>query len=412
MQMKKVVKWFCLVVLIVGLLVGCSQKKEEAVDLKNADWTEIEELARGTEVNIYMWGGSTAINKWMDTYVSETMKERYNLKVNRVPMNASEFINKLLTEKEAGKEKGSIDVIWINGENFRTARQADLLWGPFTHQIPNFRKYVDQNDPGIKYDFGYPVEGYEAPWGRAQMVLIYNSEKVPNPPRNFDELKEWVKANPGRFTYPALPDFTGSAFVRMALYHTTGGYEQYLSGFDQKLLDEKIGLLWDYLNEIEPYLWRQGKTYPQDLAQLDNLYAQGEVWMTMDYNPAKAANMIAQGVFPESSRSLVFDTGTIANTHFLAIPFNAPNKAGAMVLINFLESPEAQISKFKPENWGDMIALDVTKLPEKYQKQIESIRQSEATLSLKTLKEHSVPEIPSAYIPVIEEGWEANVLKK
>ena len=408
--MKRIFTLLLLTVMVVGLLAGCGQK-EEKVDLKIAEWSEIEELARGSEVNFYMWGGSSGINKWIDTYVSEKMKDRYNIKVNRVPMNASEFINKLLTEKEAGKKDGSMDLIWVNGENFKTARQADMLWGPFSGKIPNFKKYIDEDDPSVKYDFGYPVEGYEAPYGKAQFVFIYNSEKVKNPPNNFAELAEWVKEHPGKFAYPALPDFIGSAFVRMALYDQTGGYQKYLE-YEEGLIDEKAAPLWDYLNEIEPYLWRNGETYPQNIAQVDNLYSKGEIWMTMDYNPAKAANMINQGIFPESSRSLVFDTGTIANTHFLAIPFNASNKAGAMVLTNFLESPEAQISKFKPENWGDMIALDINSLPDKYQKEIESVNKSEATLSLKTLTENRVPEIPADYIPVIEEKWERNVLKK
>lgn len=411
--MQKNFKWSLLVlILLVTILVGCAHEKDSALDLKTAEWSKIEENARGTEVNIYMWGGSTGINNWVDDYVTHSMKELYNIKINRVPMNADEFINKLLTEKEAKKAKGSIDVIWINGENFKTARQADLLWGPFTQQIPNFNKYVNKDAPSIKYDFGFPVDGYEAPWGQAQMVLVYNAEFVPNPPKNFTELKDWVKKHPGKFTYPALPDFIGSAFVRMALYSTTGGYEQYLADVDLNLLDDKAEKLWEYLNEIEPYLWRGGETYPQDIAQLDNLYAQGEVWLTMDYNPAKAANSIAQGLFPTQSRSLVFDTGTISNTHFLAVPFNASNKAGAMLLINFLESPEAQVGKFKPENWGDLPALDVSKLPEKYQKEIAEINQSEATLPLEILSRHSLPEIPAGYISVIEERWASEVLKK
>lgn len=30
-------------------------------------------------------------------------------------------------------------------------------------------------------DFGYPVEGYEAPYGKAQFVMIYDSARVPKP---------------------------------------------------------------------------------------------------------------------------------------------------------------------------------------------------------------------------------------
>ena len=52
-------------------------------------------------------------------------------------MDASVFVNRLLTEKQAGQSRGTIDLVWINGENFRTARQADLLYGPFTQLLPN-----------------------------------------------------------------------------------------------------------------------------------------------------------------------------------------------------------------------------------------------------------------------------------
>ncbi len=54
----------------------------------------------------------------------------------------------------------------------------------------------------------------ESPWGSAQVVMMYDSQKTPLPPQSIPDLITWIKANPGRFTYPAPPDFTGSAFVR------------------------------------------------------------------------------------------------------------------------------------------------------------------------------------------------------
>ena len=39
-----------------------------------------------------------------------------------------------------------------------------------------------------------------------------------------------------------------------------------------------------------------------------------------------------QGIFPPTARALLFRDGTIANTHFLGIPFNAPNPAGVSLL--------------------------------------------------------------------------------
>jgi len=56
-----------------------------------------------------------------------------------------------------------------------------------------------------------------------QLVITYDSAAVKNPPKTYKELREWVKQNPGKFTYPRLPDdFVGSAFVRNAFYELTG----------------------------------------------------------------------------------------------------------------------------------------------------------------------------------------------
>ena len=102
----------------------------------------------------------------------------------------------------------------MNGENFKLAKESNVLYGPFTDKLPNFTKYYDKDSNDIKYDFGEETNGYEAPWGRVQFVYTYNSDKVKNPPKSFEELKQWVKDNPGKFTYPAASDFTGSAFIR------------------------------------------------------------------------------------------------------------------------------------------------------------------------------------------------------
>ncbi|NPV30085.1 MAG: ABC transporter substrate-binding protein [Firmicutes bacterium] len=404
-----------LLVFFLFFIYGCGSKSPEGEkSLLDEDWSQILKEARGTTVNFYMWGGNESINKWVDTFVADRMEKYYGVKVNRVPMDADQFINKLLGEKQAGRQKGSIDLLWINGENFRTTRQADLLWGPFADKLPNFQKYVDKNAPDIANDFGYPVNGYEVPWGRAQFVFAYDSRKVKNPPRSAAELMQWVKEHPGRFTYPELPDFTGSVFVRQLMYELCGGYKAFptVQKVDKDALDRKLAALWNYCNEMKPYLWRSGKTYPSTIAALHQLFADGEVDFTMTYNPAEISCMIKNGLLSDTVRTFVWDRGTIGNTHFLAIPFNAPNKAGAMVLANFLLSPEAQLSKYDPKNWGDMLALDVSKLEPEYIAQMKKVDRGVATLPEEELQSHRLPEISSAYIPVIEDLWKKNVLTK
>lgn len=400
-------------------LAACSSETgnggaSEAEDLLSSDWQEVVDAAEGQEVNMYMWGGSDNINRYLDEWVAPRLKEDYDVELNRVPMNdAQDIINQLLDEKTAGKTSGSMDIIWINGENFKAAKDNELLWGDFTGQLPNFMEYVDPDAPEIAEDFGEPVEGLEAPWGKAQFVFVHDQDKSENPPKSMDELADWVQENPGQFTYPALPDFTGSAFVRHVLYETTGGFEQYqrpASEIDD--LEARFEPMWQYLNSIKPYLWREGKTYPESLAKQNQLFASGEIGMTMSYDPALAASEVLKGRFPESTRTFILDGGTLANTHFLSIPFNSSDKAGALVAINEMMSPAAQTAKLSPEYWGDLSALDMDKLSPEQQQAMNEVDMGTATLSLEELENHRLPELSADWIEIIEKGWMENVAQE
>lgn len=395
--MKKKVLYGILSILILSLfLSACSHKENK--ELKT--------------VTIYMWGGSDSINEYMDKWVAPKLKDEQNIILKRVPINTpKDVINKLIAEKQSSKSQGSADIIWMNGENFKLAKESKVLSESFTDKLSNFKKYIDSNSNDIKYDFGEETKGMEAPFGKVQFVYIYNSEKVKNPPKSFEELKEWVKKNPGKFTYPAATDFTGSAFIRQGFYETCGGYEKYLEPIDAKELVEDSKPLWQYLNEIKPYLWEHGKTYPESLSKLDQLYSSGEVWMTMGYDEARASSEIKKGTFPSSTKTMVFNSGTLANTHFLTIPFNSPNKAGAETVINFLLSPEAQIAKFDTKNWGDGLAIDFSKLSEAEKNKVKAIDRGAATLPEAELESHRVPEIKASYVDFLEKGWRENVSK-
>ena len=192
-------------------------------DDHEVDWDAVLAEADGQTVNFHMWSGSDAINAYVDDYVGGKADE-LGIKLNRVPGDAAEIVQKVLGEKEAGRdEDGSVDMVWINGENFKTGKQADLLLCGWANSLPN-RQYVDETD-AIKTDFGTPVDDCESPWSHAQFAFVYDSAKVDTPPTSMAELLEWIEANPGLFTYPAPPDFTGSVFVRHVLYHANGGYE-------------------------------------------------------------------------------------------------------------------------------------------------------------------------------------------
>jgi putative spermidine/putrescine transport system substrate-binding protein len=409
-------KYLIILLLPLLLIAGCAPKNTnpQQGNVLNGDWNQILAEARGTTVNFYMWGGDERINTWVDTYVASNMQREYGIKVNRVPMDAPTFVNQLLSEKQANRQSGEEDLLWINGENFRTARQANLLWGPFADKLPNFNQYVDATAPDVANDFGFPVNGFEVPWGKAQFVFAYDSSKVKNPPRSAAELMQWVKENPGRFTYPETSDFTGSVFVRQVMYELCGGYQAFptVPKVDDAALNKQLLPLWGYLNQIKPDLWRAGQTYPSTIGALDQMFTDGEVDLTMTYQPTEISGMIANGLLPDTVRTYVWNKGDIGNTHFLAVAYNSPNKAGALVLANFLLSPEAQLSKYDPKNWGDMPSLDVNKLAPNYVAQMNSIDLGKATLSAAELQSHRLPEINSEYVIKIQDLWQENVLNK
>ncbi|CAN5158764.1 ABC transporter substrate-binding protein [soil metagenome] len=378
---------------------------------EDRSFAELETEARGTTVNLSLYGGDDAINAYVDDYVTPELKKRYGIALERTPLtDTADAVNKLLNEKQVGKGKGTIDLGGINGENFATGAEADLWFGPWAEKLPN-AKYVDWESPSINHDFGYPVEGREAPWGKAQFVMIYDSEKVEDPPKSLDELLDWTEENPGHFTYPAPPDFTGNAFIEQVLYGVTGQVEPFQKSFDEKVFNQKSPEVYDFLNELESNLWREGETYPGSQAKLEELYQNSEVYISMSYNPQLAQRQVDKGLYPESTRTYLLNGGTLNNTHYLAIPFNGPNKAGAQVVANFLQSPEAQVEKQDPNGWGDLTTLDVDRLPKNIQKKFAE-PEGEATLSTRELQENRVPEARSEWLLELEDGWQEKVLKE
>jgi putative spermidine/putrescine transport system substrate-binding protein len=382
--------------------VAAIEQTSEIADTQDT-WESTLEEAEGTTVTFYGWGGSQQTNAWLDNTVADYVLENYDVTLERVPMNIDEILNKLLGEKQLNAE-GTIDVVWINGENFSTAKSGDLLYGPFTDLLPNFNQYLDGASREVQYDFGFATEGYEAPYGKAQFVLIADGSKTEFP-KSHVELLELAKANPGQITYPALPDFTGSAFVRNIIYDVLGTETVENLGTDKEEIRQAIQPALDYLLELKPYLWMEGETYPATVAQLDNMYSDGEVILSMSYNPNHVASKIHTGEFSETSEAFVFESGTVGNTHFMAIPDNAVNKAGAKVVINAILSPELQASKYDPATWGDLPVLDNSKMSADEKALFEAIPLGQGVPTQEELLSKRVPEMPVHLVPIIEEIW-------
>jgi len=406
--MKRTIALLLVTIMLLSLTACGSQKQE--IDLNTASWEEIVAAARGTTVTFYGWGGDENRNNWLNTTVASYVKENYDITLEVVGMNIDDILAKLSGEKQAGSAKGSIDMIWINGENFYSAKDNGLLWGPFTGKLPNMEAYIDLNDSETLNDFCMPIDGYEAPYAKAQMVLYTDTAVTPDLPGSAAELLEFAKANPGKVTYPALPDFTGSAFVRNIIYELCGWEQFQTMEADYDTVKTAIEPALEYLRELNPYLWNEGKTFPESSTTVDSMFADGELVMSMSYSPFSVSTGIDQGIYTETTQTFVFDKGTIGNTNYMAIGFNSPNKAGAMVVINAIISGDIQLTQYAQLRELPVVATE--KLSEAELAAFDAVDLGKGVLSQAELLTHRLPEMPASLVPIIEQIWLAEVVGK
>ena len=389
-----------LLVIVLCLLAPFARAGEPA-------WDEVVERAAGQEVFWNAWGGDERINAYI-AWIGHRVAEDYGVTLRHVKLaDTADAVARVLAEKAAGKsEGGSVDLIWINGENFAAMKDNGLLFGPFAARLPNFTLVDVEGKPATLVDFTVPTEGLEAPWGVAKINFIYDSARVGETPRSMSEFLTWAEAHPGRFTYPAPPDFIGSTFLKQVLIEATlepGLLQAPAPG--EAAFEAATAALWHYLDRLHPHLWRGGKIFPATGAAQRQLLDDGEVDITISFYPLETSSFIAKGLLPESARVFVLDGGTIGNVHFVAIPFNARSKEAAMVVANFLMSPEAQARKQDIDAWGDFTVLDMAKLAPVDRRRFDELPRGAATLSPEELGPTLLEPHPS-WMTRIEAEWQ------
>jgi len=320
--------------------------------------------------------------------------------------DTSEVVSRVLTEKAAGRnDRGGVDLVWINGENFAAMKEQGLLLpSAWADRLPNYA-YVDvAGKPTVASDFTVPVDGLEAPWGMAQLVFFHDTARLPEPPRSVAELGTWIANNPGRFTYPQPPDFTGTAFLKQLLVQLAPNPAVLQAPVTDAAFQTATQPLFAWLDAARGNLWRQGRAYPKNLADLRRLMADSEIDIAFAFNPGEASSSIQNGDLPDTVRSFVLEGGSLGNTHFVAIPFNANAKAGAMVLADFLLSPEAQARKQDPAVWGDPTVLAVERLPQAERARFAALPLGVATLGPEDLGP-VLPEPHPSWVAKLEAEW-------
>ena len=320
-----------------------------------------DEPARTDTVYFNAWGGDPAINRYI-AWAGERLRRDHGIALVHVKVSdISEAVRRLQAEHTAGRHTdGSMDLLWINGENFATLKRANLLHGPWARDVAGAKR-IDWRNPTVVTDGNLTTDGYELPWGSVALTFFYDSVRVAEPPRDPVSLLAWMEDHPGRFTYVQPPAFVGSAFLKQfaILLSPTPERFQLPVGDD---FDTVTQPLWQWLDRAHDAMWRRGRLFPLSGPALRELLAVGEVDWHMAYNASEASRAVVSRELPATVRGVHMRGGALANSHFLAIPYNAGAQDAAVRVAAFLLTPEAQARKADESVWGDTTVLDLQQL--------------------------------------------------
>ncbi len=375
---------------------------------RSESWTDVESEARGQTVYFNAWGGSDAINRYI-AWAAAKVKAQYGVDVQHVKIDdTAAVVARVLAEKTAGRDTdGTVDLVWVNGENFRTLKTNGLLFGPWTQDAPNYALVDTAGKPTTLLDFGEPVDNLEAPWGMAQLVFMYDTATLDEHPTSMQSLLAFAESNAGRVTYPNPPNFHGTTFIKQALLELTSDPSVLIKpASDADDIDAVLAPLWEYLDTLHPHLWRDGQNFPKDAQAMRQLLDDGEIDISLSFNPNEASRAIADGQLPDTVRTYIHDGGTLGNTHFVAVPFNSSNSAGARVFANFLMSAEAQAEKANPDTWGDPSVLAQDKLSAEDRARFDALPLGIATLSPADLSP-TLLEPHASWVGELESRWQS-----
>lgn len=402
-----------------GICMGISASTASTTNVSDdkslSHWQQVQETGKNQDVYFYAWGGDPQINAYLQ-WAAEQVDDKYNINLVHVKLSdTSEAVSRVLAEKSANNnDEGSVDLIWINGANFATMSENSLLLKQWANKLPNFALTDPENNPTVNFDFGVPTNGMEAPWGQASLTFYYDRLSTDNPPTTLNELVNWTAQNHGRFSYPKPPDFLGMSFLKYALVmlheqHDAQTGENTKAQLNLPATEQNTDLvldpLWTFLDDLHPTLWRKGEQFVQTGAQMRRLVDDTELSLAFTFSAPEMPAAVQRYDLPESIRSYAMSDGSLSNTHFVAIPYNASHPQAAQLVANFLMSPEAQAKKQTPSIWGDKTVLVQSTLDPEQQALFKNKQPHPSALPFDSIK-RTVSEPHPSWVDAIMQGWQ------
>lgn len=333
MKMKRLGSILLAGALMAATLAGCGGNSSDGGDNASADGK--------TTVNIWATG-SDNVRAVYESLVDDFNKNseyagQYEAKLNFMlsGTGAQTLADSVSAAIKAGQTDTDYDLVdWSGDDLSKIVSQVgeEAFVKLDRSKIPNAASVEAQSS--VAADYVQPYRG-------TTVILAYDSEKVPTPPKTWDELEEWMKANPGRFAYntPGTGG-AGDSFARTAVYNFLP--EEAMTSDDPSWTEQ-----WDegfaYLKELHQYMYSSGGSivYPNKNQGTLDLLNQGEIDMCANW-----ADMVlsqrAQGAIKDTIQIAQLDPALTGSLQTLSIPTIGSNEEGAYAFINYMLSPEAQ----------------------------------------------------------------------
>jgi ABC-type uncharacterized transport system YnjBCD substrate-binding protein len=243
------------------------------------------------------------------------------------------IFEKLDAQAKAGVEQWDVDVAVVHQRGAAQMLGEGLL-----------AKYRDEIATGnlVSRDtaenaLGADVGGYVMPMFHSQIAIAYNPAIVPNPPKTYAELAEWVKANPGQFGYNGIKGgMSGVGFVMGWVEAMSGEGEKLEKGPYDPALKAKIE---EALAAMKPFNANVTMT-PGNAGTLDMLnrgeIAMGPVWVDMFYT------WVADGKMNPEIKLALIEPGLPGQPMYYIIPAKAASQDLARKFVELATSPEVQ----------------------------------------------------------------------
>jgi ABC-type uncharacterized transport system YnjBCD substrate-binding protein len=287
----------------------------------------------------------------MVDYVKDFLAPRFeqsnpNAMVKAVGTGPGDAGSQKIAEKlQAQKSNAAWDVdVAVIHQKMAGDLVREGLLAPYVRDVATGRLVTSE---ASKNALGTNVAGYVIPMFQSQTAIAWNPALVKSPPKSYDELAAWAKANPRKFGYNGIKGgMSGVAFVVGWVYANTPDAERLMKG----PYDPSTKAKWDgALGKLKEFN-RSVVITPGNAGTLDMLnrgeIAMGPVWVDMFYT------WMADGKLPPSMRLQLIGPGMPGQPMYYVIPAKAANMAAAKKFVEMATSPEVQAEGIvKKFNW-------------------------------------------------------------